>query len=90
MNDCEKFIQDLENKLPELCRPQHLVDLGIFKYRQSTDLFRKEKKGPDFFKLGRKVFYPRSGILKWLRENSYANGDESNMAGNKEKAHGQG
>jgi hypothetical protein len=82
MNACEKYIEDLEGRLPELCRPDHLVKMGIFKYRQSADLARKEGKGPDFFKLGRKVFYPREGILKWLKDNSHVSGEETDTTEN--------
>lgn len=80
MNSCEKFIQDLEKRLPDLCRPEHLVKMGIFKYRQSADLARREGKGPDFFKIGRKIFYPRDGIVKWLKDNSHVTSETANQA----------
>lgn len=86
MNACDKYISDLEKKLPELCRPDHLVKLGIFKYRQSADLARKEGKGPDFFKIGKKIFYPRDAIVKWLKDNSHANGQATPSAQNRKES----
>jgi hypothetical protein len=82
MNSCEKFIQDLEKRLPNLCRPEHLVEIGIFKYRQSADLARRAGRGPDFFKIGRKIFYPREGIVKWLKDSTHAISETANQAEN--------
>lgn len=81
MNSCEKFISELEKRLPELCRPYHLIAMGIFKNRQTIDLVRKQGKGPDFFKIGRKIFYPKEGIIDWFRENMHVTSKEKDKDG---------
>lgn len=71
MNACEEFLKYLDDKLPDLCRNDDLVEIGLFNHRQNIDQFRYQHKGPPFFKIGKRIFYPKLGILQWLKDNSH-------------------
>ena len=38
--------------------------------------WRAEKRGPDFVKLGRGIFYQRADLQKWIDANKFTVGEE--------------
>lgn len=60
-------ITRLDN-LPAFLSSQDLVDLGIFPSIDSAYLARLRGISPDFFKVGRKVVYPKSSVEKFIQD----------------------
>lgn len=79
MSVCDDWIRKMEISLPEQCSAIDMVNAGLLASIQSAANFRHQKKGPDYFKLGGRVMYPRESVIKWLKENKY----ESSQAGNR-------
>jgi hypothetical protein len=74
MNSCDEFIEKLNRELPDVCTVNDLIKVGIISHRNIMNQFRKKKTGPPFLRISdRKIFYPKPGVLKWLRESSNDN-----------------
>lgn len=72
MNPCEETIEKLGRSLPDLCTVHDLIRVGIIKHRNSMEYYRRNNMGPPYVRLSeRKIFYPKHGILHWLKDNSY-------------------
>lgn len=73
MNPCEELIAKLTETLPEICTINDLIRAGLVSNRSIMEYYRRKKLGPPFLRFSsRKIYYPRSGILKWMRDNSHA------------------
>lgn len=82
MSACDDFILKMEKTLPDIVETHELVKVGVYPSLQSAYHARKSKNSPDYFSIGRRVFYPKSGIIEWLRMHK---GNESTSYKNKEK-----
>jgi hypothetical protein len=62
-----EFISKIENQLPELVTPDHLVKLGVAHH---TALFRIRQKGAlPFLKLSSgRILYLKSDVIAWLKQ----------------------
>ena len=79
MNACDELIHKLTETLPDICTINDLIKAGIVNHRATMEYYRKREMGPPFLRLSaRKIYYPKSGILKWMRENSHACQKKSN------------
>lgn len=63
-----EFIYYLEQKLPFMCTPKHLVEFGIFYTEQAACNARRKKTGPPFLKINKSIRYPKPDLLKYLQE----------------------
>jgi hypothetical protein len=68
MTGCDDFIAKIEKNLPDPIMTFELVEIGIFRSIQSAYYARKNNKGPVYFEVGKKVFYPKAGVIEWLKE----------------------
>lgn len=81
MSACDDFIAKLAKQLPEICTIHDLIRTGIVSHRNTMEHYRKKNLGPPFLRISeRKIFYPKQGVLKWLKESSYA-GSEKKIEG---------
>lgn len=71
MSSCETFIQKLKNTLPELCSAQDLVKAGLYRSPQAVAMARYAGIGPEYFKVGGKILFPRDGVIKYLDVNKH-------------------
>lgn len=76
MQACDRFIKNLAETLPNLCKVQDLIDAGIFSNRYSAAYARKTKMGPPHIKLAYRVVYPKEGVIEWLKECQNADEEE--------------
>lgn len=73
MNACEELIAKLTETLPEICTINDLIKAGIVNHRATMEYYRRKKLGPPFLRLSaRRIYYPKAGVLKWMRDNSHA------------------
>lgn len=78
MNSCDDFIAKLDKLLPEICTIHDLIRTGIVSHRNTMEQYRKKNLGPPFLRISeRKIFYPKNGVLKWLKESSYAGSEKT-------------
>lgn len=78
MNACEDLIAKLDKQLPEICTIHDLIRAGIVSSRNTMEHYRKKNLGPPFLRVSeRKIFYPKQGVLKWLKESSYAGSEKT-------------
>lgn len=73
MTACDEFIENLQQVLPERCTDRDLIECGIFTSAQSACLSRRIGNSPGFFKFGRRIIYPKTGVIEWLKENKHEN-----------------
>jgi len=73
MTACDEFISMIERMLPEHCSVKDLVKEGIFLSPQCEFHARKVGHTPSYFKLGRRIMYPRNAVIEWLKEQKYEN-----------------
>lgn len=79
MNSFDEFIDKLNKQLPEICTVNDLIKTGLISHRNTMEHYRKKKIGPPFLRVSeRRIFYPKTGVLKWLKERMYA-GCETNL-----------
>ena len=65
----EKFIEEVESKLPELADTSDLIKLGIFSSIAQAVQRRKRGESPEFLCLSEKrIVYPKQAVMSWLRE----------------------
>lgn len=66
MSHCNEFIRKIREILPDPCTVKDLVKVGIFRTPQSARGVRMSGIGPSHFKLGKRILYPKDGIIEWL------------------------
>lgn len=77
MNTCDLYIKNLEIRLKDLSNADDLVKLGIFRSRQAALEYRKRGIGPSFFRLGKRILYPKAAIIEWFKEGSNEIGNQT-------------
>ena len=77
MSACDDFILKMEKTLPDIVETHELVKVGVYTSLQSAYHARRTKNCPDYFCMGRRVFYPKSGIIEWLRMHKGHEGTQS-------------
>lgn len=83
MNACDELIAKLTDSLPEVCTINDIIKAGIVNSRATMEYYRRKKMGPPYLRLSaRRIYYPKAGILKWMRDNSYA-GEKTNKSSGK-------
>jgi hypothetical protein len=60
------FIRRISEKLPDDCSTDDLVKAGLYKTRKTAEFQRSNNSGPSYYKLGRKVFYPKELVIAWI------------------------
>lgn len=64
-----KYLDKLEQILPELLTPEDLVKTKIFRSQNSLSKARQHGSSPPYIKLpNRKILYLKNDILAWIRE----------------------
>ncbi len=71
MTDCDEWIEKISSKLPEECLTVDLIKVGIFTSPFSASCARRAGNSPPYFKFGKKIMYPKPGVIKWLKEHKY-------------------
>lgn len=59
------FLTNL-NSLPELLETSHLVQIGLYPSIEMAYLARKTGQSPDYFRMGRKYFYPKAKVIEFI------------------------
>lgn len=67
MSECDDWIDKISETLPDECYTFDLVKVGIFTSRHSAACSRKVGTSPPYFKLGKRIMYPKAGVLNWLK-----------------------
>jgi hypothetical protein len=66
---CDKYIKWIDKHYPDMCYPQDLVEMGIYRSQQAAFYSRSKGEGPEYFALpNRRIGYPKSGLMKYLRK----------------------
>lgn len=68
MTPCDEFIEKIERTLPEFSLTRDLVKLGLYSSVQCAYYARKTQNAPAYFEVGKKIFYPKTAIIQWLKE----------------------
>lgn len=71
MSACENYINEVKINLPDKCSVEDLIEQGIFKSPQAAAHARRVGDTPDYFKLGRRIMYPKDGVIEWLNEKKH-------------------
>jgi hypothetical protein len=62
------FIDDIEKKLPDLCTTNDLIKFKLFSSHFEANVRRKKGHPPDFIYFSkRRVVYPKTCVIAWLR-----------------------
>ncbi len=62
------FVTYLTEKLPELCRVNDLVKIGLYRSPQAAYEARRSGVGPRFIRIPKTgILYPREEILRFVR-----------------------
>lgn len=67
MRACDDFILKMEQMLPDIVETHEMVKIGLYPSIQSAYHSRKNRNSPDYFCVGRRVFYPKEGVIQWLK-----------------------
>lgn len=54
------------DSLPQFLSTKNLIDLGLYKNRDSAYIARLQGNSPDYIKFGRKILYPKQSVLTFL------------------------
>lgn len=76
MNYCEELIQKIVENLPDPCTQQDLVEVGLYPNLQLASQARKVGNTPEYIKLGKKILYPKLGIIEWLNTKKHERNQE--------------
>jgi len=68
MNVCDAWIDKVAKILPEECLVRDLVKAKVFSTPFTAHFARKAGKSPPYFKLGKRIMYPKEGVIRWLHE----------------------
>lgn len=66
MNACDEFIQNLQNWLPDAVSSKTLVSIGLFNSAQAVRNSRLSGDTPPYFRIGKRIMYPKKGVIEWL------------------------
>jgi hypothetical protein len=53
--------------MPELLSTNDLKSLGLYRSLNATYLARRHGHSPDYIKVGRKIFYPKAGVINFIQ-----------------------
>ena len=68
MSECENYIEKLEKLLPDMVRTKDLIALGIFDSNQAAFASRRNKTGPEFFQMNKRVVkYPKKSVIDYMK-----------------------
>lgn len=56
------------DKYPEFMTTQDLVELGLWPAQDSVYQARRKGLSPDYIRIGKKVFYPKNAVRKFLQK----------------------
>lgn len=86
MKGIDKYIESLNQKLPDLCTTRDLIKLGIFSSTAVAEYYRKTNLGPSYFVLGEhRIRYPKLALIEWLEKGKHVCQETTEDSG--EKAH---
>ena len=66
MTDC--IFEKIEKNYPELLRARDLVSIGLYSDPCVAFVARKNCTGPEYFRIGGRILYPKEGVIKFLQE----------------------
>ncbi len=78
MSVCDDWIEKISGKLPEECNTIDLIKIGIFTSRHAASCSRKVGTSPPYFKLGKRIMYPKAGVLGWLKQQKHESAQNQN------------
>ncbi len=78
MSECDDWIEKISGILPEECNTFDLVKAGIYTSPHSASCARRVGSSPPYFKLGKRVMYPKSGVVNWLKQKKHENSQTKN------------
>jgi hypothetical protein len=67
MTACDDFIEKISKALPDPALPADLVSVGLYPSVQCAYYARTVHNSPEYFSIGKKVFYPKQAVLEWLK-----------------------
>lgn len=59
----------LNSELPEFLNSHHLVSLGLWPNVSAVHLARMRGNCPDYLKIGKKIYYPKSSVIEFIEKN---------------------
>jgi hypothetical protein len=76
MSFCDEWIQKIAEKLPEDCTTDDLIRVGLYNSAHTASMARSQGNGPPYLKVGRKIIYPKPGVLNWLEGKKHESGTQ--------------
>lgn len=73
MSICDDWIKKITCRLPDQCSTVDLINIGIFTSVHSACCARKAGSGPGYFKLGKRIMYPKESVIQWLSDHKHEN-----------------
>jgi hypothetical protein len=71
----ERKIKEMLAKYPDLLSTNDLLRLGLYPTNKAAYFARRRKiSSPPFIMVGKRVFYPRDQLLRFLEEGGFGNG----------------
>jgi|BogFormECP03_OM2_1039629.scaffolds.fasta_scaffold00001_59 hypothetical protein len=67
MSSNDEFIQKLDQIWPEILETDDLVKVGLYPSMQAAYYSRKLGRAPEYFEVGKRIFYAKTAVLNWLR-----------------------
>jgi hypothetical protein len=64
------WAEEMLKDYPEFLQSTDLVKLGIYRRTDAAFLARRDKLGPPFMKMKRKILYPKKELIKYLLKNT--------------------
>ena len=56
------------SELPEFISGRDLITLGLFRDQKAIHMARKRGYSPDYVYLGRRIVYPKQGVISFLEQ----------------------
>lgn len=77
MSGCDKFIEKMQRELPDNCTVTDLVKAGFYLSDQAAYHARRRNLGPEYFRYpNRSIWYPKEGIIEYLKRNKHCEATE--------------
>jgi hypothetical protein len=67
----DEFIISKFDTMPEFLTSYDLINLGLFSNQNGTYLARSQGRSPSYIKIGRRIFYPKSCLIEWVKSHMH-------------------
>lgn len=71
MNFSDEFLRNIYMRLPNPCSVTDLIKCGIYNSSQVAYDARRRGDCPPYYRIGKRIIYPKDGVIKWMRERGY-------------------